>query len=130
MILAYQNKNDLLYGYFPETLSEKDFLSLPAEFDLIEKEYSILPNRLISLCNVKSFNLNFTAILYLSEKRNKKIFPNYFKSALLVSNNIQLGFARMYQTFVDNPKISIEIFTDEIKAVEWLKSDASLPAKK
>jgi hypothetical protein len=130
MILTHENKDNLLYAYFSETLSEKDFISLPAEFDSIDNEHPIILNRLISLCNVKDFNLNYSAILYLSEKRNKKVYPNSFKTALLVGNNIQLGFARMFQTFIDNPQMTIEIFTDEIKAVEWLKSDAKSPAKK
>lgn len=123
MILTHEDRNNILYACFPETLSINDFYSLPTEFDVIEKDYSVMPNRLVNLSKVKSFNVAFSAILYLADERNKKAFPNRFKTALLVCNNYQLGFARMYQTFIENPQMTIEIFMDETKAIEWLKSD-------
>ena len=122
MILTYEIKDDILYGYFPDTLSDRDFHELPEEFDTIELKYSTLPNRLVSLCNVKSFNANFSAVLLLAEKRNKKVFSTAFKTAILVCNNYQLGFARMYQTFIENPNMRIEIFLDESEALKWLRS--------
>jgi hypothetical protein len=41
----------------------------------------------------------------------------------LVTNDFQLGFARMYQTLSDSPQITMNVFMDEIKAIEWLKTD-------
>lgn len=123
MLLTHENKKDILFVYFPETIRDIDFDSLSVEFDIIEKEYIIYPNRLISLCKIKSFNAHFNSILHLAEKRNKKEYPNKFKTALLVNDNIQLGFARMFQTFIETPQIEIEIFRDETKAINWLKSD-------
>ena len=122
MILAYEKRDGIIFGVFPETVREKDILLLADEIENVEKDYVVLTNRIVSLCNVKLFDVNFSAILRLSERRNKKVFSNCFKTALLVSNKYQLGFARMYQTFIENPQMSIEIFMDESKALEWLRS--------
>ena len=122
MILTFENRDGILFVIFPETVTEENILSLAPEIENTEKDYTVIPNRVVSLCNVKSFDAHFSAVLLLSEKRNNKKFSNRFKTALLVSNNVQLGFARMYQMFIENPQISIEIFSDESKALDWLKS--------
>jgi hypothetical protein len=121
MIFKFENKDGILYAYFPEALNEADFRKLANEIENIEKENTFLMNRLVNLCNVKSFSVQFDAILSFAEKRNRKVFHNSFKTALLVSNNYQMGFGRMYQTFIQNPQMTIEIFTDELKALEWLR---------
>ena len=122
MILTYENRDGILFGVFPETVQEEDLRSLAAELDIVEKDYAMMTNRVVSFCNVKTLNVNFSSVLFLAKMRNKKVFPNRFKTALLVSSKFQLGFARMYQTFIENPQMSIEIFTDEAKALEWLRS--------
>lgn len=120
-ICTYEYKDGILHAEFPEIIYDDNFYSLPGEFAEIEKGFDIIPNRLVSLCKIKSFNVNFSSILFLAEKRNERSFANHFKTAILVCNTYQRGFARMYQTFIENKDMHIEIFADELKAIEWLK---------
>ncbi len=122
VILRHENKDGILFAYFPENISNGDFHRLPKEFEEIEKEYPGSPNRLVSLCDIKSFNADFASVLFLAEKRNQKDFPNRFKTAILVKNEYQLGFARMFQTFIENPKMNVKIFFDQLQALDWLRS--------
>lgn len=121
MICKYEYKNGILFQIFPDVLNFHDIHPLSMEMDTIYKEYSIMPNCLVNLQAMKYFQGDFNAVIDLAELRGAKKFPNQIKSALLVSNDLQLGFARMYQTLSKNPQITIEIFRDELKAIEWLR---------
>ena len=122
MICKYENRNGLLYQIFPDILTVRDILPLSKEMNIIDSEYSIMPNRLVNLQPLDSFQGDFSAVLYLANMRVAKKFPNHFKSALLVANDFQLGFARMYMTLSASPQITMNIFKDELKAIEWLKN--------
>ena len=123
MICKYEYKNDLLFQIFPDALTVHDIYPLSKEMDVIDNEYPIMPNRLVNLQPIKSFDGDFNSVLDLAKVRVAKKFHNQFKSALLVANDLQLGFARMFQTLSDNPQITLEVFMDELKAIEWLKTD-------
>ena len=122
MICKYEYKNGLLFQIFPDVLTVHDIYPLAKEMDIIDNEYSIMPNRLVNLQPIKYFNGDFNSVLDLANIRIAKKFPNQFKLALLVANDLQLGFARMFHTLSDNPQITMEIYMDELKAIEWLKT--------
>jgi hypothetical protein len=122
MICQYEYKDDILFVTFPETLSDNDFRLVNEEFEIIEKEYSVVPNFIVSLNNVKTFSGDYHSVQKLAKQRAEKTFPNNIFEAILVTNDFQMGFARMYQTVNDNPQLTIEIFKDEAKAIEWIKS--------
>ena len=122
MNLTYERKGDVLYGFFPEIVTSNILKNLHGELDGIEKLDATIHNRVVDLSAVKSFEADFDAIYNLAQARNRKVFPNRFKTALLVSNKYQLGFARMYQTFINNPSMQVEIFSDESKALDWLNT--------
>jgi hypothetical protein len=124
MICKYENKDGLLFQIFPDLLTVRDIFPLAKEMNLIDNKYSILPNRLVDLRKVKSFDGDFNSVFDLAKIRVAKKFPNHFKSALVVANELQLGFARMFQTLSDNPQITIKVFLDEQKALEWLKTES------
>ena len=128
MICTYEYKDGILFQIFPEAMTVHDIYPLAKEMDVIDNKYSILPNRLVNLRAIISFDGNFNSILDLAKLRIAKKFPNRFKSALVVANNLQLGFARMFQTLSDNPQITLEVFRDELTAIEWLKTDDPRPA--
>jgi hypothetical protein len=122
MICKYEYKNDILFLTFPETLSDNDFLLINEELEIIEKKYSVVPNFIVNLRNVKTFNGDYQSVQRLAMQRREKKFPNNILEAILVSDDFQIGFARMYQTFNDNSQLTIKIFKDEAKAIEWIKS--------
>jgi hypothetical protein len=123
MICKYEYKNNILFLIFPETLSDDDFRLMNEELEIIEKQYSIVPNFIVNLKNVETFNGDYHSIQKLASQREEIKFPNNILEAILVSNDFQLGFARMYQTFNNNPQVTIKIFKDEAKAIEWIQSE-------
>ncbi len=122
MICTYKNKDGILIVTFPEVVTESDFLLFPPEFDSIEKEYEELPDRIIDLRPIKVLEGSFDLIHQIAQHRVKKQLGNHIKSAFLITSDLQRGFDRMFQTLNHNPRISLEIFTDESKALEWTKS--------
>ena len=123
MICQYEYKEDIVFVTFPETLSDNDFRLMNEEIESVEDEYSKVPNFIVSLTNVKKFNGNFYSVQELAKQRAAKTFPNNILEAILVNNDFQMGFARMYQTVNDNPQLTIKIFRDEAKAIEWIKTN-------
>jgi hypothetical protein len=41
-------------------------------------------------------------------------------SAIVVSQPVQLGYARMFQTLNEHPRVTMRIFEDVVAAREWL----------
>ena len=53
---------------------------------------------------------------------------NPIKTAILASNLVQFGFARMFQALNDHPQIVVAIFGDDEDALRWLqRADLSPP---
>jgi poly(3-hydroxyalkanoate) synthetase len=123
MICKYEYKDNILFQIFPETLSGNDFCLLNDELKIIENKYSVVSNYVANLQNLKSYNGKFNSIYEFAQKRIEQKSNNKILSAFLVSNDFQMGFARVFQILIDNPQISIKIFTDEAKANEWIKSE-------
>jgi hypothetical protein len=122
MICQFENKDGILFITFPDTLSDNDFRIINEEIAIMEEGYSTVPNFIVNLNNVKTFNGDYYSIQKLAKQRAKISFPNNIYEAILVTNDFQMGFARMYQTVNDNPQLTIKIFKDEAKAIEWVKS--------
>jgi hypothetical protein len=123
MICQYEYKDGILFVTFPETLSNNDFRLINKEIEIIEEEYSVIPNFIVSLNNVKTFIGDYFSVQELARQRAEITYPNNIMEAILVTNDFQMGFARMYQTVNDNPQLTIKIFKDEVKAVDWIKSN-------
>jgi hypothetical protein len=127
MICQYEYKNGILFVTFPETLSDNDMRLINKEIEIIEEEYSVVPNFVVSLNNVKTFIGEYFSVQELARQRAEKTYPNNILEAILVTNDFQMGFARMYQTVNSNPQLTIKIFKDEAKAIDWIKSNDTRP---
>ena len=122
MICKYEYIDNILFQIFPETLSDNDFRLIHDELEVIEKNYPVLPHFIVNIQKVKTFNGDYFSIQKFAGQREEKIFPNRILEAIVVSNDFQMGFARMYQTVNCNPQLTIKIFNDESKAIEWIKA--------
>jgi len=125
MTFKHEFKDGILFFQFPERVTENDMKKLDDELSSIEQQYPIIPHRIADLRPIKAAEFKFDTMLLFTRKRTAKEFGNSIRSALLVKDNLQLGFARMFQTLNDNKRIEIEIFFDERKAIEWIKSSTT-----
>jgi hypothetical protein len=103
-------------------ISPEDLRRIASEAAEVEDNLTVTPNRLIEMTQIESMAVGFSEVLALAAARRKRRFPNDFKSAFLISTEVQKGYARMYQTLNDHPRIRIEIFTDRKVAEAWLKT--------
>ncbi len=122
MICAYEMIDGILRIRFPEVITSKELVKLNEELSSVEKAYAIIPHRLSDFRPITSADVNFDYMFSFAKHRAARIFSNSFRSALLVGNSYQFGLARMFQTLNDNKSIEIEIFYEESKALDWIRS--------
>lgn len=111
---------DLLQLRLCGALTRDDLRGVAAAMLELESGLSHIPNRLTDLTQVDAMDVGFPEVLALAQQRRERTFPNHFKSALLVATDVQLGYARMFQTLNDHPYINIEVFTSREAALLWL----------
>ena len=51
---------------------------------------------------------------------------NMVKSALVATDQMQFGYARMFASLNHNPNITIQIFQTREAALEWISSETNL----
>jgi hypothetical protein len=109
------------------TLTNQDLLELGKEAARIDSGFAVVPPRLTDSRPITRLEINFQGVLALATERLKLTFPNTFKSAILATDVVQYGFARMFETLNDHPQIVIAIFSDEVEAVRWLSEPGVRP---
>lgn len=104
------------------TLSQEDLRRVAIVAAEVEDASTVIPNRLVDFTEVESLAFGFPDVLLLAAERRNRDYANDFKCALVVASDVQMGYARMYQTLNDNPRIRLQIFTDRTAAEAWLKT--------
>jgi hypothetical protein len=99
----------------------EDLLNAAREAQVIEATEPVTPHRLTLLTGVGDFNLSFAKMDEFATIRRTAVLQNKVRSAIVAASQVQLGFARMFQTLNDNPQIEIQIFPDEPAALAWLE---------
>lgn len=109
------------------TLTNDDLVELAQEAEEIEGPLAVVPHRLTDLRAVTRIEITFEGVLALANRRLRLTFPNAFKSAIVATNTVHFGFARMFETLNDHPQISIAIFPDSAPALDWLAIPGQAP---
>jgi hypothetical protein len=122
MPFALKIEPDLIRITLSGVVTDADLQEMIRASDEFEREMQPILPRITDARGALRFAINYEAIRDFAEHRSKKSFPNAFKSAILVNAPVQMGMGRMFQTLNDNPLVQVEIFEDEAKAIEWLKS--------
>ena len=78
-------------------------------------------DRLIDLTAIESTTIAYAEVAELADNRRKLPFAAWIRSAILTARPMQYGFARMFQTLNDNPRIEIRIFNDRLAAMNWIR---------
>jgi len=106
----------IMYG----ALTREDLDGIASAADDIERDRDPVPHRLADMTGVTEMQVAYPEVKTLAEHRRTIVFPNEFKSAIVIRTPVQRGMARMFQTLNDNPKITIQIFDDKAAALRWL----------
>jgi len=99
-------------------LSKEDVMEV-IKYSLGEETLYLL-DRLEDMRKLKSVQTGYTELLEVTNHLRTVQLPQTVKTALLTSNELQYGVARMFQTILDHPQMKLEIFTDEKEAMNWL----------
>ncbi len=102
-------------------LTEQDLVGIAAAADEIEGPANPVPHRMTDMTGVTDLKIAYPDVQALAKVRRMRMFPNAFKSAIVVGSPAQLGMARMFQTLNDNPQITIRIFNDQASALAWIR---------
>lgn len=109
------------------TLTNQDLREAGKEAERIEASFAVVPPRLTDCRPITRLEINFQGVLALATERLKLKFSNMFKSAIIATDVVHYGFARMFETLNDHPQIVIAIFSDEAEALRWLSEPGVKP---
>ena len=87
----------------------------------IERSMPVAPNRVTDLRAISGRDLGFSAIVDMVEWRRRDPPRNPIRSAIVATSLVMVGFARMFQTLNDTPKVSVEIFETPEAAERWVR---------
>lgn len=93
-----------------------------------ETAAAVCPHRVTDLTGVTRFDVGFVDMSGLAQRRREQSPANPIRSAIVAATPVQLGFARMFQTLNDHPRITMRIFPDLDGALAWLAEAPPAPA--
>lgn len=93
---------------------------------LVEAEgaAAVCPDRVTDLTGLTRFEVGFDDMFEMARRRRERPPANPIRSAIVACTPVQLGFARMFQTLNDHPRITLRIFSDLDGALAWAQGDA------
>jgi len=98
-----------------------------AMLEALESSREIIPPRITDLTKVIDVDLPFDIVKRLTSHRKVRTYKNAYKAAIVAPHAIHIGFARMFQSLMLHPQVSIVIFSDLASAVAWI-SEENAPA--
>jgi hypothetical protein len=100
-------------------LDRADLRAVMAEMERLE-DTAPSKDRVTDFTGVERIDVGFEEVFAVAVRRAQRIVPAPIRSALVAKKPVHFGFARMFQTLNDNPRIQIRIFGTAEEAVEWL----------
>ncbi len=113
-------ENGIVDVKFHGTFTSIDLERLADEAEKIEAEFEVTPDRIVDLSPTEAMDLEYKVMEDFAGRRRRAPLKNRVKSAIVAARPMQYGFALMFQSINDNPKIKLQIFTDREKALRWL----------
>ena len=111
---------DLMRILLFDSLTDGDLRGLAEAVMVIEATQKTTPSRIADMTELVRFDVGFNSVDALAARRRESRVVGPTKTALLVTNELQFGVARMYQTLNDHPQITTRIFRDREAAMQWL----------
>jgi hypothetical protein len=108
-----------------DAVTPADLDAAADEVFAIEDEGRNTPPRLTDLRDVTDAQFSYADVARLAERARSRPLAAPVKSAVVVAQPVQLGFARMFQILNEHPHITMRIFDDAAEARRWLAGAAS-----
>jgi hypothetical protein len=124
MPFQISNEGDFLLARLTGTITPADLDRLAREAEAAEDALPAAMDRITDLTAVEHFDVGFSAVNQLADRRRVRKFSRPIKSAIIVHEALQYGLARMFQTLNDNPMIEIQIWHSMAEATDWLANAA------
>jgi hypothetical protein len=88
----------------------------------LEAALTPVPHRVTDMSGLTRLDVGFPEIFQLAERARTRPLPNAVRSAIVAATPVQVGYARMFQTMNEHPRITVEIFGDLPTALTWLNA--------
>jgi len=121
--MAYEMRTEggVLKIVFSGTFTNADMSRAATELVEVEASSDIVPHRSADLRPVDRLEIDFKGVFGVTDARRRRNLRNPIKTAIIASDIVQFGFARMFQTLNDHPQIVIAIFGNDESAHQWLQ---------
>ncbi len=113
-------QDGILHISFVGTVNDWDLREMTDRLEELERNAEVVPHRITHLTEATRIELTFADLWELAKRRKATGFLNPFKSAIVAPDPVHVGFARMFQTLNDHPKIVIAIFRKTEEAEQWI----------
>jgi len=112
----------LLRVVFSGAVTNADLAGVADAAAHVEASWDVVPHRIADLRSIERLDIDFTGVFAMAEARRHVRLRNPIKTAIIASDLVHFGFARMFQTLNDHPQITIAIFRGDDQALAWLQS--------
>ncbi|NQZ55978.1 MAG: hypothetical protein HRT88_00685 [Lentisphaeraceae bacterium] len=100
--------------------SSEDLDNVVMKSGALESASEMTPNKLV-VVNTPVLDLRFDDLFPPAKHREAIDYTSEFKTAIVVNNDVNFGTSRIWQSIMNSPQVSIEIFRSEEEAIEWLQ---------
>ena len=107
---------------FSGAITGDDLAALIRDVIGVEAKRRVSPHRLVDLGASSTMAVSFANVASLASARREISPHNPIRTAILVHNATQHGFARMFQTVNDHPLVTVRIFESRDEAERWLEA--------
>ena len=117
----------ILVVRFFGTVTERDLVGSADDVMTLEDGGRNSRPRLTDLRGVADSSIGYAEVAGIADRVGGRPLSVAIRSAFLVDQPVQLGFARMFQTLNKHPQVTVGIFEDEAVARRWLLDDSEDP---
>jgi hypothetical protein len=124
--MAYRLSYDgpLLLIHLSGTLTRSDLEAIGDDVLALEQGGTNAPPRLTDLREITDAAIGYAEMSQLADRSRTRPLATRVRSALLVAQPLQLGFARMFQILNEHPNVTMQIFEDERAARAWVSGSS------
>lgn len=103
-------------------LKGADLIAAIEEIHVLELSLPVTPDRIVDLSQLEGADIRQSDVSDVSARRMALAFPTSFRSAIVASRPVELGYARMFQILTDHPQILVQVFSSLEEAEQWLST--------